>query len=157
MKTDGGRAVVRAAPGGGCVAPLGPARELALDHRESLLHERHLLAKLGAAPAAVLRVHVSRDGLQKLEQQPLEADERFDFASRRLDQRRGRLCGLVVRGGIPVDVIDEGGVETLLGVERRSHDTPDEPAEPALERASRPARLGRFFQPRFNRSTWLAS
>jgi hypothetical protein len=32
-------------------------------------------------------------------------------------------------------VIDDDGVEMLLGVERRSHDPPDEPAEPPLERA----------------------
>ena len=115
--------------------PLDPARELALDHGESLLNKRHLFTKLGAAAAAVLRVHVTGDGLQKLEQQPLEADAGLNLASRRLDERHGCLFRAVLRGDVSVDVIDDDGVETLLGVERRPDHAPDESAKPAFERA----------------------
>ena len=112
---------------------LDPATELPLDHHQPLLNQADLIAKLGAARTAILRVHVRRHGLQELEQQPLEADDGLELPPRRVDERGGRSCRLLVRRDVAIDVIDEGGVETLLRIERRPQHAPDEPAQPSLE------------------------
>ncbi len=42
---------------------------------------------------------------------------------------------LAVGGDVPVQVVDDGGVEDLLLLERRADQPPDEPAQPPLERS----------------------
>ena len=74
-------------------------------------------------------------GLQKLEQQPLEADEASSSRRAASTSAAAARAASCVRRDVAIDVIDEGGVETLLGVERRPDHAPDEAAQPALERA----------------------
>ena len=123
-----------AGSGGGSRTTIVPASELPLHHNQPLLNQADLIAKLRAAGAAILRVHVRRHGLQKLEQQPFEAHDGLELPPRRVDERGGRSCRLLRRRDVAIDVIDEGGVETLLRLERRPQHTPDEAAQAALER-----------------------
>src|SRR5688500_16016524 len=91
--------------------------ELPLDHYHPLLNQADLIAKRGAARAAILCIHVRRHGLEELEEQPLEADRSFKLPPSRVDDGGGHSCRLLVCGDVAIDVIDEGGVEALLRIE----------------------------------------
>ena len=72
--------------------------------------------------------------------------------------RRDRFLRLDVRGDVPVEMIDERGVEMTLRFERRSDEPPDEAAQATLERAvDRRRAVGRMFQASLTAVSCVAS
>jgi hypothetical protein len=64
-------------------------------------------------------------------QQPLAVD----FPAQRRDRRLAGSARIVVRCAVTGELIDERRVESLLAIEDRRDEAPDEPAQAALERA----------------------
>ena len=96
------------------------AIDVALERENALFGQRHAIAQLVAAGAPDLGVEVRRYRLQVLHEQRLETGERVELAARRVDHRSGRLVNFVMRRDVAVQMIDQGGVEPFLRLERRS-------------------------------------
>src|SRR5439155_865542 len=101
-----------------------------------------------AGEVAVARVEVRRDLLQKVDKQALKADQLGDGVAHHRERRVDRLARRARDRRVPVEVIDDGGVERLLLLEERRDrptDAGDEAAPPSRRwrRADLPQRVER--------------
>ena len=77
----------------------------------------------------ILRVDERRDPLEILHEPGLEVVERVELVAQERDDAGGGLLRFSRRGDVAVDVVDDVGVERLLPLDHRPHESPDEAVE----------------------------